>query len=58
MTYEKYGSDVIVDMMRAYEIPYVSLNPGATFTSPTATPRHQAGLSRSHAVTSSGRAAL
>ena len=31
MAYEKYGSDVIVDMMRAYRIPYVSLNPGATF---------------------------
>lgn len=31
MAYEKYGSDVIVDMMRAYKIPYVSLNPGATF---------------------------
>jgi acetolactate synthase-1/2/3 large subunit len=31
MAYEKYGSDIIVDMMRAYKIPYVSLNPGATF---------------------------
>jgi len=31
MAYEKFGSDVIVDMMRAYKIPYVSLNPGATF---------------------------
>jgi acetolactate synthase-1/2/3 large subunit len=31
MAYEKYGSDVIVDMMRAYKIPYVSLNPGATY---------------------------
>ena len=31
MGYEKYGSDVIIDMMRAYKIPYVSLNPGATF---------------------------
>jgi len=31
MAYEKYGSDVVVDMMRAYKIPYVSLNPGATF---------------------------
>ncbi len=31
MAYEKYGSDIIVDMMRAYRIPYVSLNPGATF---------------------------
>lgn len=31
MPYEKYGSDVIVDMMRAYRFPYVSLNPGATY---------------------------
>lgn len=31
MAYEKYGSDVIIDMMRAYKIPYTSLNPGATF---------------------------
>lgn len=31
MAYEKYGSDLIVDMMRAYRIPYVALNPGATF---------------------------
>jgi acetolactate synthase-1/2/3 large subunit len=31
MAYEKYGSDVIIDMMRAYKIPYVSLNPGATY---------------------------
>jgi len=31
MAYEKFGSDVIVDMMRAYKIPYVSLNPGATY---------------------------
>jgi len=31
MAYEKYGSDVVVDMMRAYKIPYVSLNPGATY---------------------------
>lgn len=31
MAYEKYGSDIIVDMMRAYKIPHVSLNPGATF---------------------------
>src|SRR5215475_11765901 len=31
MAYEKYGSDVIVDMMRAYKFPYISLNPGATY---------------------------
>jgi len=31
MAYEKFGSDVIIDMMRAYKIPYVSLNPGATY---------------------------
>ncbi|MDP2647565.1 MAG: thiamine pyrophosphate-binding protein [Desulfobacterales bacterium] len=27
----KYGSDVIVDMMKAYDIEYVAFNPGATF---------------------------
>lgn len=27
----EYGSDVIVDMMKAFEIEYISLNPGATF---------------------------
>jgi len=27
----EYGSDVIVDLMKAYEIEYVALNPGATF---------------------------
>ncbi|MGH7847146.1 MAG: thiamine pyrophosphate-binding protein [Candidatus Binatia bacterium] len=31
MAYEKFGSDVIVDMMRAYKFPHVSLNPGATY---------------------------
>ena len=31
MAYEKYGSDIIIDMMRAYKIPYISLNPGATY---------------------------
>ncbi len=31
MAYEKYGSDVIIDMMRAYKFPFVSLNPGATY---------------------------
>ena len=27
----KYGSDLIVDLMQRYEIPYVALNPGSTF---------------------------
>ena len=27
----EYGSDVIVDLMKAYEIEYAALNPGATF---------------------------
>src|SRR5258706_12854696 len=27
----EYGSDVIVDMMKAFEIEYIALNPGATF---------------------------
>lgn len=27
----QYGSDVIVDMLKAFEIEYVALNPGATF---------------------------
>ena len=27
----KYGSDLIVDLMHKYGIPFVSLNPGATF---------------------------
>ena len=27
----QYGSDVIVDLMKAFEIEYVALNPGATF---------------------------
>lgn len=27
----KYGSDLIVDLIHRYEIPYVSLNPGSTF---------------------------
>ena len=31
MAYEKYGSDLIVDLMRAYKFPYISLNPGATY---------------------------
>lgn len=29
MTY--YGSDLVVDLLKLYEIPYVSLNPGSTF---------------------------
>jgi len=28
---KRYGSDLIVDLLRRYEIPYVALNPGATF---------------------------
>src|SRR5256885_16092553 len=27
----EYGSDIIVDLMKAYEIEYAALNPGATF---------------------------
>jgi hypothetical protein len=27
----KYGSDLVVDLMQRYEIPYVALNPGSTF---------------------------
>lgn len=27
----KYGSDVIVDLLKAYDIPYVAFNPGSTF---------------------------
>src|SRR5688572_11619712 len=27
----QYGSDLIVEMLRAFGIPYVSLNPGASF---------------------------
>jgi thiamine pyrophosphate-dependent acetolactate synthase large subunit-like protein len=27
----EWGSDVIVDLLKAYEIPYVSFNPGSTF---------------------------
>jgi acetolactate synthase-1/2/3 large subunit len=29
--YEKYQSDVIVDLLKRYEIPYISMNPGASF---------------------------
>ena len=29
--YERYQSDVIVDLMQRYDIPYVALNPGASF---------------------------
>ncbi len=28
---KRYGSDLIVDLLRRYEVPYVALNPGATF---------------------------
>ena len=31
MPYDKYGSDVIVDMLRLYGIKYASLNPGASY---------------------------
>ena len=31
MTKAEYGSDVIVDMLRALDVEYVALNPGATF---------------------------
>ncbi|MDQ7829712.1 MAG: thiamine pyrophosphate-binding protein [Armatimonadota bacterium] len=31
MSQGKYGSDLIVDLMRAYDIEYAALNPGATF---------------------------
>jgi acetolactate synthase-1/2/3 large subunit len=27
----KYGSDLVVDLMQLYDIPYVALNPGSTF---------------------------
>src|SRR5262245_32998077 len=27
----KYGSDLVVDLMQRYDIPYVALNPGSTF---------------------------
>lgn len=27
----RYGSDLIVDLLRRFEVPYVSLNPGSTF---------------------------
>ena len=27
----QYGSDVIVDMLKAFEIEYIAVNPGATF---------------------------
>ena len=27
----KYGSDLVVDLLRAYDIPYVPMNPGASF---------------------------
>jgi acetolactate synthase I/II/III large subunit len=27
----RYGSDLVVDLIKRYEIPYISLNPGSTF---------------------------
>ena len=27
----EYGSDVVVDMMKAFDIEYAAFNPGATF---------------------------
>ena len=27
----RYGSDLIVDLIKRYEIPYISLNPGSTY---------------------------
>jgi acetolactate synthase-1/2/3 large subunit len=31
MSLQKYGSDLIVDLFKLYEIPYAALNPGSTF---------------------------
>ncbi|SON53884.1 Glyoxylate carboligase [Hartmannibacter diazotrophicus] len=31
MSEEKYGSDVMVEVIRSFGIPYISLNPGASF---------------------------
>ena len=31
MTYKRYGSDVIVDLLHRYELPYAALNPGASY---------------------------
>jgi acetolactate synthase-1/2/3 large subunit len=31
MTYKRYASDVIVDLLHAYELPYAALNPGASY---------------------------
>ena len=30
-TYEKYQSDVIVDLLKYYGLPYIAMNPGASF---------------------------
>ena len=30
-TYEKYQSDVIVDLLQHYDVPYIAMNPGASF---------------------------
>lgn len=29
--YEKYQSDVIVDLLKRYEVPFIAMNPGASF---------------------------
>lgn len=29
--YEKYQSDVIVDLLKEYDVPYIAMNPGASF---------------------------
>lgn len=31
MSLQRYGSDLIVDLFKLYEIPYAALNPGSTF---------------------------
>ncbi len=31
MSEAKYGSDLMVDVIRSFGIPYISLNPGASF---------------------------
>src|SRR2546430_13121113 len=28
---QRYGADVIVDLLQQYDLPYVALNPGASF---------------------------
>ena len=29
--YRKYQSDVIVDLLKHYEFPFIAMNPGASF---------------------------